>query len=78
MRRALIVLAVVGGALQPARADVIHLRTGGEVEGEIARESETEVELKIPTGTTTVPRAESTESSASRRPTRSTRRSARR
>jgi hypothetical protein len=58
LKRSAILLAVLVTASGVARADVIHLKNGGDVEGEIAKESENEVELRIPSGSTTIARAE--------------------
>ncbi|MBI3725588.1 hypothetical protein HY251_16795 [bacterium] len=48
-----LVLALAGAA----RADVVTLTNGGKIEGEVVREDKDEVEVKLPSGSTVIPRS---------------------
>lgn len=51
-------LAVVVGAVAPARADVVRLTSGGTVRGEVVSETRAEVVVRTAGGTTVIPRHE--------------------
>jgi hypothetical protein len=56
-RLALVVVLVVA-VRGTARADVLHLASGGQVEGEIVREESSEIEIRAPFGSAVIPRSQ--------------------